>query len=122
MYSGDRKLNDKCLERHYNKGIEDETVNYHNDVLEAKIVLGEKLIVSIGSEFIENNGEDTKRQKSMSAKELKQDCETKAFKRLAKKIKKRFPRLPMIILGDSIYASETVMNICSKNKWDYLIR
>ena len=77
MYSGDRKLNDKCLERHYNKGIEDETVNYHNDVLEAKIVLGEKLIVSIGSEFIENNGEDTKRQKSMSAKELKQDCETR---------------------------------------------
>ena len=53
---------------------------------------------------------------------MKQDCETKAFKRLAKKIKKRFPRLPMIILGDSIYASETVMNICSKNKWDYLIR
>ena len=84
-YSGDRKLNDGCLERHYNKGTEEETVNYHCDVLEAKIVLGEKLIVSIASEFIENNAEDAERQKCMSEDEWKQDCETKAFKRLAKK-------------------------------------
>lgn len=55
-YSGKRKLNDGCLERHYNKGTEEETVNYHCDVLEAKIVLGESLVISIGSEFIENNG------------------------------------------------------------------
>ncbi len=26
-YSGRRKLNDRCLERHYNKGTEEETVN-----------------------------------------------------------------------------------------------
>ena len=64
-YSGSRKLNDECLERHYNKGTEGETVNYHCDVLEAKIVLGESLIVSICSEFIENNGEDAERQKQM---------------------------------------------------------
>lgn len=37
LYSGDRRINDKCLERHYNKGTEQETVNYHVDVLEAKI-------------------------------------------------------------------------------------
>ena len=40
-------------------------MNYHCDVLEAKIVLGESLIVSICSEFIENNGEDAERQKQM---------------------------------------------------------
>ena len=40
LYSGDRKINDKCLERHYNKGTEQETVNYHVDVLEAKIYFG----------------------------------------------------------------------------------
>ena len=61
-YSGSRKLHEGCLERHYKKGTEEETVNYHCDVLEAKIVLGEKLIVNIGSEFIENNGEDAERQ------------------------------------------------------------
>lgn len=38
-----------------------ETINYHSDVLETKIVLGVVLIVSVGSEFIENNGEDAQR-------------------------------------------------------------
>ena len=121
-YSGSRKLNEGCLERHYNKGTGEETVNYHCDVLEAKIVLGENLIVSIGSEFIENNGEDARRQKNMSEAERKQDCETKAFKRLAAKVKKAFPRLPIILLADSLYASEPVMNICRKNDWDFIIR
>ena len=121
-YSGSRKLNDGCLERHYNKGTEEETVNYHCDVLEAKIVLGESLVVSIASEFIENNGEDAERQKQMSEEERKQDCETKAFKRLSEKLKKAFPRLPVILLADSLYASEPVMDICRDNGWDFIIR
>lgn len=121
-YSGSRKLNEGCLERHYKKGTEEETVNYHCDVLEAKIVLGEKLIVSIASEFIENNAEDAKRQKTMSEEERKQDCETKAFKRLAEKMKKAFKRLPLILLADSLYASEPVMDICRNNGWEFIIR
>lgn len=121
-YSGSRKLNDSCLERLYNKGTEKETVNYHSDVLEAKIVLGENLVVSIGSEFIENNGEDAERQKAMGEEERKQDCETKAFKRLAGKLKKAYPRLRIILLADSLYASEPVMDICQDNGWEYIIR
>ena len=121
-YSGSRKLNEGCLERHYNKGTEEESVNYHCDVLEAKIVLGESLIVSIASEFIENNGEDAERQKNLSEEKRKQDCETKAFKRLAGKIKKAFPRLPVILLADSLYATEPVMDICRGNGWEYIIR
>lgn len=42
-YSGDRKINESCLERRYDKGIENEHVNYHLDVLEAKIYLGDSL-------------------------------------------------------------------------------
>lgn len=122
LYSGRRKLNGRCLERHYNKDTPEEIVNYHTDVLEAKIVLGEKLIVSLCSEFIENNGEDAKRQEGMSAEEIKQDCETKAFKRLAEKVKKRYPRLPITLLADSLYASEPVMDICAGNDWEYIIR
>ena len=121
-YSGSRKLNEGCLERRYNKGTEQERVNYHCDVLEAKIVLGERLIVSIGSEFIENNGEDAERQKNMGEEERKQDCETKAFQRLAQKLKKAFPRLPIILLADSLYASEPVMETCRGNGWEYIIR
>lgn len=121
-YSGSRKLNDGCLERHFHKDTDEEMINYHSDVLEAKIVLGEKLIVSIASEFIENNGEDAEKQKFMSEEKIKQDCETKAFKRLAAKLKRAFPRLPVILLADSLYASDPVMNICRENKWDFLIR
>lgn len=121
-YSGSRKLNDGCLERRYHKGTEEETVNYHCDVLEAKIVFGESLVVSIGSEFIENNGEDAERQKNMSDEQRKQDCETKAFKRLAAKIKEAFPRLPIVLLADSLYASEPVMDMCCSNGWEFIIR
>ena len=85
-------------------------------------MLGEQLIVSIGSEFIENNGEDAEAQKEMGEEERKQDCETKAFKRLAQKLKKAFPRLPVILLADSLYASEPVMETCRNNQWDYIIR
>lgn len=122
LYSGNRQLNDKCLEKRFNKGTENEQVNYHCNVLEAKIVLGEKLIVSIASEFIENNGEDNKRQRKMSEEEIKQDCELKAFQRLANKLKSKYPRLPIIMLVDSLYASEGFMTTCRKNKWDFIIR
>ena len=47
---------------------------------------------------------------------------TEAFKRLAEKIKKRFPRLPILLMGDSLYACEPVMEICRRNGWDYLLR
>lgn len=122
LYCGRRKLNEKCLERCYNKGTEKEFTLYHRDVLEAKIYFGEQLVASIGSEFIENNGEDAQQQKEMNAEELKQDCETKAFIRLAKKIKNRYPRLPILLLADSLYASKTVMDVCEEYGWDFLIR
>lgn len=95
---------------------------YHWDVLEAKIFFGEKPVASIGSEFIENNEEERKLREKMSAEEIKQDCETKAFTRLAGRIKKRFPRLPIPLLADSLYASKPVMDLCREYKWEFLIR
>ena len=49
-------------------------------VLEAKLVVGD-MVLSIGSEFIENESEDV----------TKQDCELKAFYRLSEKIKHTYP-------------------------------
>ena len=122
LYCGRRKLNEHCLERCINKGTDKETTLYHRDVLEAKIYFAEKLVASIGSEFIENNGEDRKRQEGMNAEEIKQDCETKAFFRLAERIKKRFPRLLILLLADSLYASKQVMELCREYKRGFLIR
>ncbi|MCG4627823.1 transposase, partial [Anaerostipes hadrus] len=83
-------------------------VLYMHHVLEAKLVVGD-MVFSIASEFIENESENVS----------KQDCELKAFDRLAKKIKKIFKRLPICILGDSLYACETVFNLCRAHKWKY---
>ena len=121
-YSGNRQINENCLERHYDRGTENEHVNYHMDVLEAKIYLGEGLICSIASEFIENSESDRERYRGMNEEQIKQDCELKAFVRLAAKIKKAYPRLPILLLGDSLYACEPVMKICRDYGWDYLLR
>ncbi|RDY26530.1 hypothetical protein [Lachnotalea glycerini] len=58
----------------------------------------------------------------MNIQQIKQDSETKAFRRLAARIKKDFPRLPILLLCDSLYAGEPVFDICKKNYWDYIIR
>lgn len=120
-YEGPVQLNEQCLERHYNKGTDKEKVSFHVDVLEAKIYLGEGLLLSIGSEFIQND-EAYQAVKGKGEEAVKQDCETKAFKRLAEKIKSKYPRLPIILMGDSLYASEPVLQICEDNGWDYIIR
>lgn len=112
LFSFHKKVDEHCLRKTINKGTKDEKTYYYHNVLEAKIVLGDNLIISIATEFIENEKEDIE----------KQDCERKAFKRLAKKVKKDYPRLPICILGDSLYVSEPVFNICKNNSWAYLLR
>jgi hypothetical protein len=51
--------------------------------LKAKLVIGDNLIISIATEFIENDSTDADNQKKMGKEKLKQDCELKAFERLA---------------------------------------
>lgn len=85
------------------------TVYYHK-VLEAKIVLGNKMILSLGTEFIENENADAS----------KQDCEINAAKRLLMRIKREYPRLQICIQGDALYATEPMMELCRLNGWHYI--
>jgi hypothetical protein len=101
-----------CLTKTIKKGTDEERTIYYHQVLEAKIVLGDDLVISIATEFIENEKENVS----------KQDCERTSFKRLAESLKKMFPRLPICLLGDSLYACGPVFEICRKNKWEFLIR
>lgn len=111
-HSFNKKHCDHCLTRkHVDKETGKVSFSYYHNVLEAKLVLG-KFVFSIGTEFIENEDELV----------AKQDCELNAFKRLEKRLKKDFPRLPICILADSLYANSPVMNICKSNKWAYVIR
>lgn len=101
-----------CLRRTYtNKETGETKTVYMHHVLEAKLVVGD-MVFSIGSEFIENESEDVS----------KQDCEIKAFYRLAEKLKQTYPRLPICLIGDSLYACEPVFQRCKDYKWKYLLR
>ena len=98
---------DQCLTRTSKSG---KTIYFHN-VLEAKLVLPNGLVISLATEWIEND----------SSEYDKQDCELKAFKRLSEKLKKSFPRLPICIVGDGLYPNKTVFEICKNNSWEYII-
>ena len=45
-----------------------------------------------------------------------------AFYRLEKKMKARFPKLPICIVVDSLYAGEPFIKRCIDNNWAYIIR
>jgi len=115
---GYQKKNDYYLSRCYNRNEENEFVKYHRSVLEAKIYFGDNLVCSIASETIENSDAYV----NQTDEAVKQDCESKAFVRLAAKIKKKFPRLPIIITADGLYVTKNVLQICKEYHWDYIIR
>ena len=106
-----KKYNENCLVKNKTDKNGNEYQEYSTYVLEAKLVVGE-MVFSIGSEFVENTEDNI----------TKQDCEIKAFKRLAKKIKKEYPKLRIIIGADALYAKRTIMDICKENEWKYIIR
>ena len=83
---------------------------YYHKVLEAKIVLSDNVIISLGTEFIENENEDVN----------KQDCEINAAKRLLKRIKKEHPKLLICVQGDALYATEPMMHLCREYHWEYI--
>lgn len=84
---------------------------YYHRVLEAKLVCGNGLVISMASEFIENNGQDV---------DNKQDCELKAFHRLAARLKQVFPKLPITVLADSLYPNGPVFERCREYDWKYI--
>lgn len=113
LFTFDEKHCEHCLMREYkNKETGEKKVIHMHHVLEAKLVVGD-MVLSLDSEFIENESEDVP----------KQDCELNAFYRLAERIKSTFKRLPICILADSLYACDSVFRECEENyKWEYLIR
>jgi hypothetical protein len=86
------------------------TLYYHN-VLEAKLVTTNGFAFSLMSEFIENSGQNL----------TKQDCELRAFCRLAKRLKKRFPRLPILLSMDGLFAGGPTFSLCRDYGWKFMI-
>lgn len=84
---------------------------YYHYVLEAKLVTWDGFSFSLLSEFIENP----------KANPTKQDCELNAFHRLAARLKQRFPRLPICLSLDGLFACGPVFLRCRAYNWHYVI-
>ena len=106
LNSFDYNLNGNCLTK-----TRDGKTKYYKYVLEAKVVFG-SMVISLDSEWIENT--------DMNNENDKQDCEINAFKRMAPRIKKKYPKLKFILTGDALYATTPMIDICKENKWFYI--
>lgn len=120
LYSTRVNLGEQAITKVYNKGQDNEYTLYSYYALEAKLVCS-NMTFSLATEFVEN--ETYTDNKGISYKKFdKQDCELKAAYRLLKKIKKRFPKLPIIIGGDALYLGRPFLELCDELKFDYIIR
>ena len=113
LYTFNERHCEHCLMReHKNEAGEVKRVEYYHVVLEAKLAINGNMVISIATEFVENESPGVK----------KQDCERNAFYRLAKKLKGYFPRMGMCLGMDSLYACGPVFSLCRENGWHYIIR
>lgn len=112
LVSSRKELDGGYLYRVHHKGTAEEYVEYYYYVLEAKLYLHENIYVSIMTEFVENKDTEVE----------KQDCERKAAKRLMERLKQQFPMLPVLFCADSLYACESIFELCKKYRWPFLIR
>lgn len=101
----------KCLERHV--GGEKKIPQYYVYVLESVLILDNGITLPLLSIFLKNE--------DFNGLETKQDCERKAFYRLAKKLKELFRNSRITVVVDGLYACGPIIQTCLKNNWDYLI-
>ncbi len=94
---------------------DEESVHYRYSVyvLEANLSFRNGMVIPLMTEFLDYREGDSEREK--------QDCETRAFHRLAERIKKAFPRLPVMLLLDGLYAQGPVMERCHDYNWQFMI-
>jgi hypothetical protein len=107
-FTRDYQWADECSSRQISGSSE---VEYYVYVLEADLVFPNGLTLPLRSEFLEYNGRP----------ETKQDCELRAFQRLAQQLKKDFLRLPLMVLLDGLYPNGPVMALCRRFGWQFMI-
>jgi hypothetical protein len=103
----------QCLTQKHSSG----TISYLHPVLEAKLLTSTGLALSLASEFIENPPGRT----PTDYQEQKQDCELKAFDRLAATLKAAFPQLRLCLNFDSLYGCGRVFALCQKYRWHFVV-
>lgn len=95
------------------------TTLYLHQVLEAKLLGPAGVVVSVGSEFIDNA--DISVTPAKDADEIKQDCELKALSRLAPRLKRDFPQARFVLAGDSLYACGRTFQLAKDHDWEFVL-
>ncbi len=104
-----KKNNEYCLVKTSKNGKE----SYQVCVLEAKLVTFNGFAISIATEWIDKEHYDSFNNK--------QDCESKAFTRISKIIKKKYSHLKICIAADGLYPNDTFFTRCKKCHWKYIV-
>lgn len=95
------------------KGETEPRYQYYVYVLEASLCFSNGMVIPFMSEFLDYREGDGERDK--------QDCEMRAFHRLAERIKKTFARLPIMLLLDGLFANAPVMKRARAYHWQFMI-
>jgi len=103
---------EECSEREVKDG-KGAKMQYYVNVLETNLVFPNGMSIPLMSEFSNYAEGDTETKK--------QDCEQKAFRRLAKRIKKEFSHLSIMVLLDGLYPNGPIVELCRRNHWDFMI-
>jgi hypothetical protein len=90
-----------------------------HQVLEAKLLGPAGMVLSIATEFIDNR-DLADCPKDAGQEKRKQDCELKALRRLAARLRQEFPQLPICISGDGLYACGEVFQIAKEYKLSFI--
>lgn len=97
-----------CPHRELSNG----SVQYFAYTLDAKLLTPCGMALTLATEMLTNEGNE---------EFDKQDCELKAFPRLVDKLRKLFPRTPLCLLLDGLYASQNVIRLIEESSWKYII-
>jgi hypothetical protein len=109
-FSRDHMWDGKTLSR--NAG-DVEKERYFAGMLESVLLLPNGMVLPLLTEPMENG-------ESLDGNG-KQDCETKAFKRLAVRLEKLLGKGCVTIVVDGLYATGPVISLCKNNSWEYMI-
>ena len=108
-WSGVEQHAEEMLEKHSANGA---TI-YQVYGVEAVLVGPQGIAIPFLTEFCANSEERTE--------ETKQDSELKAFRRLAKRLRALFPKLPLTILADGLYPNGPLFALLRAYRWDFMI-
>jgi hypothetical protein len=103
---------EETLQREIKKG-EDTADQHYVYVLEANLAFHNGMTIPLMSEFLTYPDGDVE--------DAKQDCEQKAFHRLADRLKGEFSHLPIIALLDGLYPNGPILAHLRKLNWDFMI-